>query len=104
MIVGFEVDNLLKNTNIQIIMIFFLPNKEIKKVKIAKVLEKRVKYYIKRYYYFRYKSCKRYFGYKQRFFQQILLLMFPNELERANIKQKLQRLDLDLNIIQKKIS
>ena len=25
----------------------------------------------------------------------------PNELERANIKQKLQRLDLDLNIIQK---
>src|SRR5574344_1682517 len=49
MIVGFEVDNLLKK---------------------YKSFRKRVKYYIKRYYYFRYKSCKRYFRYKQRFFNK----------------------------------
>ena len=100
MIVGFEVDNLLKKYKYTNYYDFFLPNKEIKKVKIAKVLEKESNIISSDIIILDINLARDILGIKRDFSTNIAFDV-PNELERANIKQKLQRLDLDLNIIQK---
>lgn len=81
-------------------MYFFLPNKEIKKVKIAKVLEKESNIISSDIIILDINLARDILGINRDFSTNIAFDV-PNELERANIKQKLQRLDLDLNIIQK---
>ena len=100
MIVGFEVDNLLKKYKYTNYYDFFLPNKEIKKVKIAKVLEKESNIISSDIIILDINLARDILGIKRDFSTNIAFDV-PNELERTNIKQKLQRLDLDLNIIQK---
>ncbi|WP_164469925.1 ABC transporter permease [Aliarcobacter cryaerophilus] len=100
MIVGFEVDNLLKKYKYTNYYDFFLPNKEIKKVKIAKVLEKESNIISSDIIILDINLARDILGVNRDFSTNIAFDV-PNELERANIKQKLQRLDLDLNIIQK---
>lgn len=100
MIVGFEVDNLLKKYKYTNYYYFFLPNKEIKKVKIAKVLEKESNIISSDIIILDINLARDILGINRDFSTNIAFDV-PNELERANIKQKLQRLDLDLNIIQK---
>ncbi len=100
MIVGFEVDNLLKKYKYTNYYDFFLPNKEIKKVKIAKVLEKESNIISSDIIILDINLARDILGINRDFSTNIAFDV-PNELERANIKQKLQRLDLDLNIIQK---
>ncbi|MGJ0317232.1 FtsX-like permease family protein [Aliarcobacter cryaerophilus] len=100
MIVGFEVDNLLKKYKYTNYYDFFLPNKEIKKVKIAKVLEKESNIISSDIIILDINLARDILGINRDFSTNIAFDI-PNELERANIKQKLQRLDLDLNIIQK---
>lgn len=100
MIVGFEVDNLLKKYKYTNYYDFFLPNKEIKKVKIAKVLEKESNIISSDIIILDINLARNILGINRDFSTNIAFDV-PNELERANIKQKLQRLDLDLNIIQK---
>lgn len=100
MIVGFEVDNLLKKYKYTNYYDFFLPNKEIKKVKIAKVLEKESNIISSDIIILDINLARDILGINRGFSTNIAFDV-PNELERANIKQKLQRLDLDLNIIQK---
>ena len=100
MIVGFEVDNLLKKYKYTNYYDFFLPNKEIKKVKIAKVLEKESNIISSDIIILDINLARDILGIN-RYFSTNIAFDVPNELERANIKQKLQRLDLDLNIIQK---
>jgi ABC-type lipoprotein release transport system permease subunit len=100
MIVGFEVDNLLKKYKYTNYYDFFLPNKEIKKVKIAKVLEKESNVISSDIIILDINLARDILGINRDFSTNIAFDV-PNELERANIKQKLQRLDLDLNIIQK---
>ena len=100
MIVGFEVDNLLKKYKYTNYYDFFLPNKEIKKVKIAKVLEKKSNIISSDIIILDINLARDILGINRDFSTNIAFDV-PNELERANIKQKLQRLDLDLNIIQK---
>ena len=100
MIVGFEVDNLLKKYKYTNYYDFFLPNKEIKKVKIAKVLEKESNIISSDIIILDINLARDILGINRDFSTNIAFDV-PNQLERANIKQKLQRLDLDLNIIQK---
>ncbi|MGH2278315.1 ABC transporter permease [Aliarcobacter sp. ERUVET-7] len=100
MIVGFEVVNLLKKYKYTNYYDFFLPNKEIKKVKIAKVLEKESNIISSDIIILDINLARDILGINRDFSTNIAFDV-PNELERANIKQKLQRLDLDLNIIQK---
>ena len=100
MIVGFEVDNLLKKYKYTNYYDFFLPNKEIKKVKIAKVLEKESNIISSDIIILDINLARDILGINRDFSTNIAFDV-PNEIERANIKQKLQRLDLDLNIIQK---
>ncbi|MGJ0297547.1 FtsX-like permease family protein [Aliarcobacter cryaerophilus] len=100
MIVGFEVDNLLKKYKYTNYYDFFLPNKEIKKVKIVKVLEKESNIISSDIIILDINLARDILG-TNRDFSTNIAFDVPNELERANIKQKLQRLDLDLNIIQK---
>lgn len=100
MIVGFEVDNLLKKYKYTNYYDFFLPNKEIKKVKIAKVLEKESNIISSDIIILDINLARDILGINRDFSTNIAFDV-PNELERANIKQKLQRLDLDLNIIKK---
>lgn len=100
MIVGFEVDNLLKKYKYTNYYDFFLPNKEIKKVKITKVLEKESNIISSDIIILDINLARDILGINRDFSTNIAFDV-PNELERANIKQKLQRLDLDLNIIQK---
>ena len=100
MIIGFEVDNLLKKYKYTNYYDFFLPNKEIKKVKIAKVLEKESNIISSDIIILDINLARDILGINRDFSTNIAFDV-PNELERANIKQKLQRLDLDLNIIQK---
>ena len=100
MIVGFEVDNLLKKYQYTNYYDFFLPNKEIKKVKIAKVLEKESNIISSDIIILDINLARDILGINRDFSTNIAFDV-PNELERANIKQKLQRLDLELNIIQK---
>ena len=100
MIVGFEVDNLLKKYKYTNYYDFFLPNKEIKKVKIAKVLEKESNIISSDIIILDINLARDILRINRDFSTNIAFDV-PNELERANIKQKLQRLDLDLNIIQK---
>ncbi|MGJ0322331.1 ABC transporter permease [Aliarcobacter cryaerophilus] len=100
MIIGFEVDNLLKKYKYKNYYDFFLPNKEIKKVKIAKVLEKESNIISSDIIILDINLARDILGINRDFSTNIAFDV-PNELERANIKQKLQRLDLDLNIIQK---
>ena len=100
MIVGFEVDNLLKKYKYTNYYDFFLPNKEIKKVKIAKVLEKESNIISSDIIILDINLARDILGINRDFSTNIAFDV-PNELERANIKQKLQRLDLYLNIIQK---
>ena len=100
MIVGFEVDNLLKKYKYINYYDFFLPNKEIKKVKIAKVLEKESNIISSDIIILDINLARDILGINRDFSTNIAFDV-PNELERTNIKQKLQRLDLDLNIIQK---
>ncbi|MCT7524160.1 FtsX-like permease family protein [Aliarcobacter cryaerophilus] len=100
MIVGFEVDNLLKKYKYTNYYDFFLPNKEIKKVKITKVLEKESNIISSDIIILDINLARDILGINRDFSTNIGFDV-PNELERANIKQKLQRLDLDLNIIQK---
>ncbi|MFY9100202.1 FtsX-like permease family protein [Aliarcobacter cryaerophilus] len=100
MIVGFEVDNLLKKYKYRNYYDFFLPNKEIKKVKIAKVLEKESNIISSDIVILDINLAREILGINRDFSTNIAFDV-PNSLERANIKQKLQRLDLDLNIIQK---
>ncbi|MGH2306660.1 ABC transporter permease [Aliarcobacter sp. ERUVET-8] len=100
MIVGFEVDNLFKKYKYTNYYDFFLPNKEIKKVKIAKVLEKESNIISSDIIILDINLARDILGINRDFSTNIAFDV-PNELERANIKQKLQRLDLDLNIIQK---
>lgn len=100
MVVGFEVDNLLKKYKYTNYYDFFLPNKEIKKVKIAKVLEKESNIISSDIIILDINLARDILGINRDFSTNIAFDV-PNELERANIKQKLQRLDLDLNIIQK---
>ena len=100
MIVGFEVDNLLKKYKYTNYYDFFLPNKEIKKVKIAKVLEKESNIISSDIIILDINLARDILGINRDFSTNIAFDV-PNELERANIKQKLQRLDLELNIIQK---
>ncbi|MGJ0330850.1 FtsX-like permease family protein [Aliarcobacter cryaerophilus] len=100
MIVGFEVDNLLKKYKYTNYYDFFLPNKEIKKVKIAKVLEKESNIISSDIIILDINLARDVLGINRDFSTNIAFDV-PNELERANIKQKLQRLDLNLNIIQK---
>ncbi|MCT7517129.1 ABC transporter permease [Aliarcobacter cryaerophilus] len=100
MIVGFEVDNLLKKYKYTNYYNFFLPNKEIKKVKIAKVLEKESNIISSDIIILDINLARDILGINRDFSTNIAFDV-PNELERANIRQKLQRLDLDLNIIQK---
>lgn len=100
MIVGFEVDNLLKKYKYTNYYDFFLPNKEIKKVKIAKVLEKESNIISSDIIILDINLARDILGINRDFSTNIAFDV-PNELERANIKQKLQRLDLNLNIIQK---
>ena len=100
MIVGFEVDNLLKKYKYTNYYDFFLPNKEIKKVKIAKVLEKESNIISSDIIILDINLARDILGINRDFSTNIAFDV-PNELERANIKQKLQRLDFDLNIIQK---
>ena len=100
MIVGFEVDNLLKKYKYTNYYDFFLPNKEIKKVKIAKVLEKESNIISSDIIILDINLARDILGINRDFSTNIAFDV-PNELERTNIKQKLQRLDLDLNIIQK---
>lgn len=100
MIVGFEVDNLLKKYKYTNYYDFFLPNKEIKKVKIAKVLEKESNIISSDIIILDINLARDILDINRDFSTNIAFDV-PNELERANIKQKLQRLDLDLNIIQK---
>ena len=100
MIVGFEVDNLLKKYKYTNYYDFFLPNKEIKKVKIAKVLEKESNIISSDIIILDINLARDILGINRDFSTNIAFDV-PNELGRTNIKQKLQRLDLDLNIIQK---
>ncbi|WP_141047097.1 ABC transporter permease [Aliarcobacter cryaerophilus] len=100
MIVGFEVDNLLKKYKYTNYYDFFLQNKEIKKVKIAKVLEKESNIISSDIIILDINLARDILGINRDFSTNIAFDI-PNELERTNIKQKLQRLDLDLNIIQK---
>ena len=100
MIVGFEVDNLLKKYKYTNYYDFFLPNKEIKKVKIAKVLEKESNIISSDIIILDINLARDILGINRDFSTNIAFDV-PNELARTNIKQKLQRLDLDLNIIQK---
>ena len=100
MIVGFEVDSLLKKYKYTNYYDFFLPNKEIKRVKIAKVLEKESNIISSDIIILDINLARDILGINRDFSTNIAFDV-PNELERANIKQKLQRLDLDLNIIQK---
>ena len=100
MIVGFEVDNLLKKYKYTNYYDFFLPNKEIKKVKIAKVLEKESNIISSDIIILDINLARDILGINRDFSTNIAFDV-PNKLERTNIKQKLQRLDLDLNIIQK---
>lgn len=100
MIVGFEVDNLLKKYKYTNYYDFFLPNKEIKKVKIAKVLEKESNIISSDIIILDINLARDILDINRDFSTNIAFDV-PNELERTNIKQKLQRLDLDLNIIQK---
>lgn len=100
MIVGFEVYNLLKKYKYTNYYDFFLPNKEIKKIKIAKVLEKESNIISSDIIILDINLARDILGINRDFSTNIAFDV-PNELERANIKQKLQRLDLDLNIIQK---
>ncbi len=100
MIVGFEVYNLLKKYKYTNYYDFFLPNKEIKKIKIAKVLEKESNIISSDIIILDINLARDILGINRDFSTNIAFDI-PNELERANIKQKLQRLDLDLNIIQK---
>ncbi|MGJ0358298.1 ABC transporter permease [Aliarcobacter cryaerophilus] len=100
MIVGFEVDNLLKKYKYTNYYDFFLPNKEIKKAKIAKVLEKESNIISSDIIILDINLARDILGINRDFSTNIAFDV-PNELERANIKQKLQRLDLELNIIQK---
>lgn len=100
MIVGFEVDNLLKKYKYTNYYDFFLPNKEIKKVKITKVLEKESNIISSDIIILDINLARDILGINRDFSTNIAFDV-PNELERANIKQKLQRLDLYLNIIQK---
>ena len=100
MIVGFEVDNLFKKYKYTNYYDFFLPNKEIKKVKIAKVLEKESNIISSDIIILDINLARDILGINRDFSTNIAFDV-PNELERANIKQKLQRLDLELNIIQK---
>ena len=100
MIVGFEVDNLLKKYKYTNYYDFFLPNKEIKKVKIAKVLEKESNIISSDIIILDINLARDILGINRDFSTNIAFDV-PNDLERTNIKQKLQRLDLDLNIIQK---
>ena len=100
MIVGFEVDNLLKKYKYTNYYDFFLQNKEIKKVKIAKVLEKESNIISSDIIILDINLARDILGINRDFSTNIAFDV-PNELERTNIKQKLQRLDLDLNIIQK---
>ena len=100
MIVGFEVDNLLKKYKYTNYYDFFLPNKEKKKVKIAKVLEKESNIISSDIIILDINLARDILGINRDFSTNIAFDV-PNEIERANIKQKLQRLDLDLNIIQK---
>ncbi len=100
MIIGFEVVNLLKKYKYTNYYDFFLPNKEIKKVKIAKVLEKESNIISSDIIILDINLARDILGINRDFSTNIAFDV-PNELERANIKQKLQRLDLDLNIIQK---
>ena len=100
MIVGFEVDNLLKKYKYTNYYDFFLPNKEIKKVKIAKVLEKESNIISSDIIILDINLARNILGINRDYSTNIAFDV-PNEHERANIKQKLQRLDLDLNIIQK---
>ena len=100
MIVGFEVDNLLKKYKYTNYYDFFLPNKEIKKVKIVKVLEKESNIISSDIIILDINLARDILGINRDFSTNIAFDV-PNELERTNIKQKLQRLDLDLNIIQK---
>ncbi|MCT7515259.1 ABC transporter permease [Aliarcobacter cryaerophilus] len=100
MIVGFEVNNLLKKYKYTNYYDFFLPNKEIKKVKIAKVLEKESNIISSDIIILDINLARDILGINRDFSTNIAFDV-PNELERANIKQKLQRLDLNLNIIQK---
>ena len=100
MIVGFEVDNLLKKYKYTNYYDFFLLNKEIKKVKIAKVLEKESNIISSDIIILDINLARDILGINRDFSTNIAFDV-PNELERTNIKQKLQRLDLDLNIIQK---
>ena len=100
MIVGFEVDNLLKKYKYTNYYDFFLPNKEIKKVKIAKVLEKESNIISSDIIILDINLARDILDINRDFSTNIAFDV-PNEIERANIKQKLQRLDWDLNIIQK---
>ncbi|WP_148623335.1 ABC transporter permease [Aliarcobacter cryaerophilus] len=100
MIVGFEVDNLLKKYKYTNYYDFFLPNKEIKRLKIAKVLEKESNIISSDIIILDINLARDILGINRDSSTNIAFDV-PNELERANIKQKLQRLDLDLNIIQK---
>ena len=100
MIVGFEVDNLFKKYKYTNYYDFFLQNKEIKKVKIAKVLEKESNIISSDIIILDINLARDILGINRDFSTNIAFDV-PNELERTNIKQKLQRLDLDLNIIQK---
>ena len=100
MIVGFEVDNLLKKYKYTNYYDFLFPNKDVKRVKIAKVLEKESNIISSDIIILDINLARDILGINRDFSTNIAFDV-PNELERANIKQKLQRLDLDLNIIQK---
>lgn len=100
MIIGFEVANLLKKYKYTNNYNFFLPSKEVKRVKIAKILEKESNIISSDIIILDINLARDILGINKDFSTNIAFDV-PNELERANIKQKLQRLDLDLNIIQK---
>ena len=100
MIIGFEVANLLKKYKYTNNYDFFLPSKEVKRVKIAKILEKESNIISSDIIILDINLARDILGINKDFSTNIAFDV-PNELERANIKQKLQRLDLDLNIIQK---
>ncbi|AYJ80818.1 ABC transporter permease [Aliarcobacter cryaerophilus ATCC 43158] len=100
MIIGFEVANLLKKYQYKDYYDFLFPNKDVKRVKILKVLEKESNIISSDIIILDINLARDILGINKNFSTNIAFDV-PNELERANIKQKLQRLDLDLNIIQK---
>ncbi|AXK48184.1 ABC transporter permease [Aliarcobacter trophiarum LMG 25534] len=100
MIVGLEVSKLLKKYQYKNSYDFLLPNKDVKRVNIVKVLEKESNIVSSDIIILDINLARDILGINRDFSTNIAFDV-PNELERANIKQKLQRLDLDLKITQK---